>query len=72
MNYKWSRESRPFPRMNAEGRNSQNFTIYNIKPQNTGQYYCEADIGAETIRSMSVKVTARSKSSSYNKLYYLN
>ena len=63
MNYQWRRESKLFPKMNVMGRNTQNLTIYNIKVQNSGKYYCEADIGAKTIRSASVQVTARSKSS---------
>ena len=66
MNYRWGRESKSLPTKNVIGRNTQNLTIYNIKIQSSGKYYCEADIGAKIIRSTSVQVTARSKSSIAN------
>ena len=61
MNYEWSRESRSSLGINVIGKNTENLTIYNIKVSNNGLYYCEVEIGANKIRSMSVQVTARSK-----------
>ena len=61
MNYEWSRELGSLPEMNVMGHNAQNLIIYNVKVQNSGQYYCQVEIGAEKIRSMSIQVTARSK-----------
>ena len=61
MSYEWKRESGSLREVNVMGNNTQNLTIYNINTQNSGQYYCQVVIGGETIRSMSVQVTARSK-----------
>ena len=63
MNYEWNRESKLSLRMNVIGTNTENLTIYNIKVQNSGRYYCEVEIGTDKIPSASVQVTARSKSS---------
>ena len=60
MNYEWKRKSKSLPEVNVMESN-KNLTIYNIKTQNSGLYYCQVNITGITIRSMNVQVTARSK-----------
>ena len=58
--YLWRRVSKLLPK-NVNMENRQNFTIYNITVKNSGEYYCEVNNGGNSVSSMRVQVTARSK-----------
>ena len=61
LNYLWRRVSGSLP-SNVRGRNTKSLTIRNIAVSDSGQYYCEVDNGGDSVSSMRVQVTARSKS----------
>ena len=60
LNYQWRRVSGSLP-SNTRVRNGQTLIIRNIAVSDSGQYYCEVDNGGDSVSSMRVQVTARSK-----------
>ena len=54
--------SGPLPSNSRRNDRGRNFTIRNIAVSDSGQYYCEVDNGGDSVSSMTVQVTARSKS----------
>ena len=61
INYQWRRVSGSLPK-NVRGRTSKTLSIRNIAVNDNGQYYCEVDNGGDSVSSLRVQVTARSKS----------
>ena len=62
LNYQWRRVSGSLPSSARTSNGGQTFTIHNITVDDSGEYYCEVDNGGESVSSMRVQVTARSKS----------
>ena len=60
LNYQWSRVLGSLSD-NVGGINSKTLTIRNIAVNDSGQYYCEVDNGGDSVSSMRIQVTARSK-----------
>ena len=60
VNYRWRRDLEKIP-SNSRGKNSRTLTIRNIVVNDSGQYYCEVDNGGDSVSSMRIKITARSK-----------
>ena len=61
LNYQWRRVSGSLPK-SVRGRNTKSLTIRNIAVSDSGQYYCEVDNEGDSVSSLRVEVTARSKS----------
>ena len=72
LNYQWKRVSGSLPKnaviTNIKG--GKNLIIHNITVKDSGQYYCEVDNGGDSMSSMRVIVTVKSKSQIIAKLYY--
>ena len=60
LNYQWRRVSGSIPD-SVGGINSKTLTIHNVTVSDSGQYYCEVDNGGDSVSSMRIQVTARSK-----------
>ena len=72
LNYQWKRISGSLPKnaVIANINGGKNLIIHNIKVSDSGQYYCEVDNGGDSVSSMRVIVTVKSKSQIIPKLYY--
>ena len=71
LNYQWKRVSGSVPKnaviSNING--GKNLIIHNITVSDSGQYYCEVDNGGDSVSSIRVIVTVKSKSQIIAKLY---
>ena len=66
LNYQWRRVSGSLPSNVRRSNGGQILTIRNIAISDSGEYYCEVDNGGDTVSSMRVQVTIRSKSLTTN------
>ena len=62
LNYQWRRVSGSLPNNVIMSNGGKILTIRNIAVKDSGQYYCEVDNGGDSVSSMRVQVTTRSKS----------
>ena len=60
LNYRWRRESGSLPNR-RRGRNNETLTIFRVAVADSGQYYCEVSDGEDSVSSMRVQVTVKSK-----------
>ena len=67
LNYQWRRVSGSLPSNSRI--NNGTLTIPNIAVNGSGEYYCEVDNGGDSVSSMRVQVTARSKSLMHQTIY---
>ena len=60
LKYRWSRKSGVL-HDNVKNKKTQTLNIYNIKVNNSGQYYCKVSNNESSVLSMSVQVTVKSE-----------
>ena len=72
LTYQWKRVSGLLPG-NARDRKTPTLTIRNIKVNDSGEYYCEVsdDDGGDSVSSVRVRVTVKSKSLIINCIMFI-
>ena len=66
LNYTWIRKNDPFP-SRAQGVNSSHLTIFNLKPEDSGDYQCVISNNTGTISSMFTTVKIAGKDRQLNR-----
>ena len=61
LTYQWRKESGSLPSNTKSSNGGQTLTLTNIAASDSGQYYCEVDNGGDSVSSMSVQLTVKSK-----------
>jgi len=60
LNYEWERNYAKFPE-NAHGINTSQLIIFNIRPEDSGEYRCKLSNSTGTILSKFVAITVKGK-----------